>query len=181
MEEALSIKQMMAAEDGLPQSSAVHDYLSKPSGTFALAIGKISAALRTILSETIALFSRISLSLQKVKRGTPQRSGIHDDLSKLSGTFELAIEKVRAQFRAILSEAIALFSRISSLLQNVKHEVPQSSAVREDLSKLSGTFELTIEKVRAAFRTILSGTIALFSGIYPSLQKVKRWLTAPMK
>jgi DNA-binding NarL/FixJ family response regulator len=128
MEEALEIKQMIAAEDSVPQSSAVHHYLSK-----------------------------------------------------LSGTLKLAIERVRAAFRTIFSEAIAIFSRISSSLQKAKHGMPQSSAIHDYLSKLSGTLTLTIERVTAALHTVLREAIAIFSRISPSLQKVKRWLNAPMK
>src|SRR6266404_5500497 len=173
MEETLKIKQAIAAEDSVPPGSDVYDHLSKLSGTFELAIEKVRAALRTILREAIAIFSRISPSLQKVKHSVPQSSAVYDDLSKLSGTFKLAIEKVRAALRAILGEAITIFSRISPSLQKVKHSVPQSSAVYDDLSKLSGTFKLAIEKVRAALRTILREAIAIFSRISPSLQKVK--------
>jgi hypothetical protein len=67
MEETLKIKQMMAAEDGVPQSSTVHDYLSKLSERFMLVVGRVNAAFRIILSVTIALFLRIYPSLQKVK------------------------------------------------------------------------------------------------------------------
>jgi DNA-binding NarL/FixJ family response regulator len=181
MVETLKIKQVIAAERSMPQSSAIHDHLSKPSKTFKLAIEKARAALCTILSEVIAIFSRASRSLQKVKHGVPQSSAVYDDLSKLSGTFKLAIERVRAALRTILREAITIFSRISRSVQKVKDGVPQSSAVYDDLSKLSGTFKLAIERERAALRTILSEAIAIFSRIFPSLQKLKRWLNTPMK
>jgi DNA-binding NarL/FixJ family response regulator len=120
MEEALEIKQMIAAEDSVPQSSAVHHYLSKLSGTLKLAIERVRAAFRTIFSEAIAIFSRISSSLQKAKHGMPQSSAIHDYLSKLSGTLALAIERVTATLHTVLREAIAIFSRISPSLQKVK-------------------------------------------------------------
>ncbi len=117
-----------------------------------------------------------------VERSVPQSSAIHDDdLSKPSGTFKLAIERVRAALRAILSEVIVIFSRISRSLQKVKHGVPQSSALYDVLSKLSGTFKLAIERVKTALRTILREAIAIFLRISPSLQKVKRWLNTPMK
>ena len=115
------------------------------------------------------------------ERSVPQSSAIHDDLSKPSGTLKLAIEGVRATLRGILREAITIFSRISRSLQKVKPGMLESSAVYDDLSKLSGTFKLAIERVRAALRAILSEAIAIFSRIFPSLQKLKRWLNTPMK
>jgi DNA-binding NarL/FixJ family response regulator len=181
MEEALEIKQMIAAEDSVPQGSALHDYLSKLSGTLKLAIERVRAAFRTNFNVAIAIFSRISSSLRKAKHGVPQSSAIHDDLSSPSGTLKLAIERVRAAFRTIFSEAIAIFSRISSSLRKAKHGMPQSSAIHDYLSKLSGTLTLTIERVTAALHTVLREAIAIFSRISPSLQKVKRWLNAPMK
>jgi DNA-binding NarL/FixJ family response regulator len=125
-----------------------------------------------------------ALKIQQViaaEDGVSQNSVVHDDLSRFSGTFKLTIERVRAVLHTILSEAIAIFSRISPSLQKVKHGVSQISVVHDDLSRFSGTFKLTIERVRAVLRTILSEAIAIFSRISPSLQKVKRWLNAPMK
>jgi hypothetical protein len=72
------------------------------------------------LREAITIFSRISRSLQKVKPGVPESSAVYDDLSKPSGTLKLATERVRAALRTILSEAIAMFSRISPSLQKLK-------------------------------------------------------------
>jgi DNA-binding NarL/FixJ family response regulator len=68
MEEAPKIKQVIAAEDGVPRSSVLHDVLSTVLRTFKLAIERISAGLRTFCRRAIAVFSRISPSLQKVKR-----------------------------------------------------------------------------------------------------------------
>ena len=58
--------------------------------------------------------------------------------------------------------------------------VPQNVTFHDNQSALR-TVILAIERVRAAFRTILNEAIANFSGISALLQKVKRWLNAPMK
>jgi DNA-binding NarL/FixJ family response regulator len=120
MEEAPKINQVIAVEDVVPQSSVINDDLLTFLGTYKLAIERVRAVLRTVLTDAIAVFSRIPPSLQKVKQGVPQSSAIHDVLSTLSGRFRLAIERARAVLRTILTDAIAVFSRISPSLQKVK-------------------------------------------------------------
>jgi DNA-binding NarL/FixJ family response regulator len=76
MEETPKMKQVIAAEeDGAPRSSVLHDVLSTVLRTLQLAIERVSAGLRTFWRRAIAVFSRISPSLQKVKRwlNTPMK------------------------------------------------------------------------------------------------------------
>jgi hypothetical protein len=68
MEEAPKINQVIAVEDVVPQSSVINDDLLTFLGTYKLAIERVRAVLRTVLTDAIAVFSRISPSLQKVKR-----------------------------------------------------------------------------------------------------------------